>query len=154
MNLNNINENTKPTGLVKVTQTNAAGEIVKEFTVPNLVVTSGRNHIAEKIVAGVGVSVSMSHMAIGTGNANPVAADISLGTEASRVALVGSQVSGNQIIYSAQFGAGQGTGAITEAGIFNSSSIGGGTMLCRVVFSQVNKAAGDSIAITWTVTIS
>jgi hypothetical protein len=152
MNLNNVNENTNATGLVKVVQTNSAGETVREFTVPNLVVTSGRNHIAEKIVAGSGVAVSMSHMAIGTGNATPAASDVALGTEVGRITLAGSQVNTNTITYSATFGAGLGIGAITEAGIFNSST--GGTMLCRVQFSQVNKAAGDSIAITWVVTIS
>lgn len=106
MNLNNVNENTKATGLVKVVQTNAAGEVVKEFTVPNLVVTSGKNHIAEKIVAGSGVSVSMSHMAIGTGNATPTASDVALGTEVGRITLTGSQVNTNTITYTATFGAG------------------------------------------------
>lgn len=151
MNFNNVNESTKATGLVKVVQTNSAGKIVKEFTVPNLVVTSGRAHIAEKIVAGAGAPVSMSHMAIGTGNANPVAVDTTLGTEVARV-VVNASVTGTTIVYNATFGQGQGGGAITEAGIFNSST--GGTMLCRVVFSQVNKAPTDSIAITWTVSIS
>ena len=45
-----------------------------------------------------------------------------------------------------------GTGAVTEAGIFNAGS--GGTMLCRTTFPAVNKASGDSIAITWVVTVS
>ena len=44
------------------------------------------------------------------------------------------------------------TGAITEAGIFN--ALTAGTMLCRTTFPVVNKAAGDSIVITWVVTIS
>lgn len=152
MNSKKVNESTKATGLVKIVQTNAAGETVREFTVPNLVVTSGRNHIAEKIVAGAGVSVSMSHMAIGTGNATPAASDIALGTQTGRVALSGSQVNANTITYTATFQAGLGDGAITEAGIFNSST--GGTMLCRTTFPVVNKASGDSIAITWVVTIS
>ena len=48
--------------------------------------------------------------------------------------------------------AGEGTGALTEAGIFNASS--SGTMLCRTEFSVVNKGASDSMTITWTVTVS
>ena len=44
------------------------------------------------------------------------------------------------------------TGAITEAGLFNASS--SGTMLCRTVFSVVNKGASDAMTITWTVTVS
>jgi hypothetical protein len=54
--------------------------------------------------------------------------------------------------YVASFPAGTGTGAVTEAGIFNASS--GGTMLCRTVFSVVNKGADDAMSITWTITVS
>ena len=44
------------------------------------------------------------------------------------------------------------TGAVTEAGIFNAAS--GGTMLCRTVFSVVNKGADDSLSVTWTITLT
>ena len=50
------------------------------------------------------------------------------------------------------FPAGTGTGAVVEAAILNASS--GGTLLCRTVFSVVNKAAADTLKITWTVTVS
>ena len=60
--------------------------------------------------------------------------------------------SSNTVIYSAGFGLGVGTGAITEAGIFNAAS--SGTMLCRTVFSVINKGILDSMVITWTITIS
>jgi len=152
MNSYKINETPKATGLVTVVHTNSAGETVKQYTVPNLVVTTGKNHIAEKIVAGPGVPVSMTHMAIGTGSATPAAIDTQLGTQQARVPLSGSTVNGSQITYTAQFDPEDGEGAITEAGIFNSNT--GGTMLCRVTFPVVNKGDGDSIAITWQVTIS
>jgi len=48
--------------------------------------------------------------------------------------------------------AGDVTGAITEAGIFNASS--SGTMLCRVVFSALNLTSTDSISVDWTITLS
>ena len=56
------------------------------------------------------------------------------------------------IAYVASFVAGVGTGAVTEAGVFNAASAG--TMLCRTVFSVVNKGAADSMSITWTITVS
>ena len=148
----NIQENLKPTGLVKIVHTNAAGETVKEFEVKNLVVTTGKNYIASKIVATTNAPVSMTHMAIGTGIVNPLAADTTLGTEGGRVSLSASTVSTNTVTYTATFPAGTGTGAVTEAGIFNNST--GGTMLCRTTFPAVNKASGDTIAITWVVTVS
>jgi hypothetical protein len=148
----NIQETLKPTGLVKVVHTNAAGQLIKEFEVPNLVVTTGKNHIAAKIAATTNSPVSMTHMAIGTGTTSAAAGDTTLGTEGGRVSLSGSVVSTNTITYTATFPAGTGTGAVTEAGIFNASS--GGTLLCRTTFPAVNKASGDSIAITWVVTVS
>jgi hypothetical protein len=152
MNLQKVTEELKATGLVKIVQTNAAGELVKEFNVPNLVVTAGKNHIAAKIAATTNSPAAMTHMAIGTGTSTPGASDTALGTQTGRVSLSGSVVSTNTITYTATFPAGTGDGAITEAGVFNASS--GGTMLCRTTFPVVNKASGDTIAITWVVTVS
>jgi hypothetical protein len=148
----NITENIKPTGLVKIVQTNAAGELVREFEVPNLVVTAGKAHIAAKLAATTNSPVAMTHMAIGTGTSSAAASDIILGTEGGRVTLTNTVVSTNTVTYTATFPAGTGTGAVTEAGILNGSS--GGTLLCRTTFPAVNKASGDSIAITWVVTVS
>jgi hypothetical protein len=147
-----ITEQLKATGKVRIVQTNASGETIKEFEVPNLVVTSGKNYIASKIVATTNSPVSMTHMAIGTGTGTPGASDTALGAETGRVSLAGSVVSTNTITYTATFPAGTGTGAITEAAVLNASSTG--TMLCRTTFPVVNKAAGDTIAVTWVVTVS
>ncbi len=140
-------------GMVKVTKTNEFGQITQEFEVPNLVVTSGKIYIAGKMIAtDSNVPVAMSHMGIGTGTASPVAEDTGLGTQTGRVLLSGNLQENNSITYTATFPAGTGTGAITEAGIFNAST--GGTMLCRTVFPVVTKQAGDTIAVTWKVTVS
>ena len=62
-------------------------------------------------------------------------------------------MSTNTIAYVSSFEAGDATGAVVvEAGIFNASS--SGTMLCRVVFSAINKAADDTMSVTWTITLS
>ena len=147
-----ITEQLKATGKVRIVQTNAQGETVKEFEVPNLVVTTGKNYIASKIVATTNSPASMTHMAIGTGTGTPGASDTTLGAETGRVSLSASTVSTNTITYTATFPAGTGTGAITEAAVLNASS--SGTMLCRTTFPVVNKAAGDTIAVTWVVTVS
>ena len=148
----NITENIKPTGLVKIVQTNAAGELVREFEVPNLVTTAGKSHIAAKLAATTNSPVAMTHMAIGTGTTSAAAGDTTLGTEGGRVSLSNTVVSTNTVTYTATFPAGTGTGAVTEAGVLNASS--SGTLLCRTTFPAVNKASGDSIAITWVVTVS
>ena len=119
--------------------------------VPNIVVNNGKDFVASRIKDAT--ATVMSHMAIGTGTTSAVATDTTLETElsGSRTALTSTTVSSNDIIYVATF-AGVGTGAVTEAGIFNASS--GGTMLCRTVFAVVNKAAADAMTVTWTVTVS
>ena len=101
-------------------------EIVQE--VDNLVVTAGKGYVASRM-EGTSANV-MSHMAIGSGTSAAAASDTALGNELART----------------------GTGAVTEAAILNASS--GGTMLCRTVFSVVNKGASDSMTITWVVTAS
>ena len=151
MNLQQLTEKLKATGMVHVTHTKATGEVL-EFDVPNLVVTTGKNYIAAKIVATTNSPVSMTHMAIGTGTGTPAAADTTLGTEIGRVSLSGSTVSTNTVTYTATFPAGTGTGAVTEAGIFNAASAG--TMLARTTFAIINKGANDTLTITWKITFA
>jgi hypothetical protein len=118
----------------------------------NLVVSVGKTNIAARM-AGNTVAV-MSHMAIGTGNTAAVVGDTTLETELARVALTvaGGTPSSNTVTYSASYPAGTGTGALTEAGIFN--AVSSGTMLCRTVFPVINKQAADSIVITWVISIT
>ena len=127
--------------------------LIEEQTVKNLVVTTGLNHIADRLGAS-SPATRMSHMEVGTGTTAPAAGNTALETAiaSSRVSLTSQTVSTNTVEYVGDFPAGTGTGAVTEAGVFNASS--GGTMLCRTTFSVVNKGAADTLKITWTLTVS
>jgi hypothetical protein len=140
-----INDNLKLKGRLKVA---INGETVKE--IDNVVVSDGKGYVASRMKDAT--ATAMSHMAIGTGSTAASSSDSALETEAGRVSLTSTTVSSNEVEYVATFGAGTGTGAITEAGILNASS--SGTLLCRTVFSVVNKGSSDSMTITWTVTVS
>ena len=140
-----LKDGLKLTGKLKIA---INGNTVQE--IPNQVVTDGKEYVASRMKDAT--ATAMSHMAIGTGSTAAAAGDAALGTEAGRVALTSTTVSSNEVAYVATFGAGTGTGAITEAGILNASS--NGTLLCRTVFSVVNKGSADSMTITWTVTVS
>ena len=130
----------------------------------NLVVTVGREWVANRLkdtVTGFTQKVEMSHMAIGTsstdsGTTAAAYARTTLGTELDRNALTtdGGTVSGATIQYACTWAATDGTGAITEAGIFNHATAGSGDMFARTVFAVVNKGAADSMTITWTITVS
>ena len=124
------------------------GEVVKE--VPNLVVTAGKEYVASRIKDTT--KNAMSHMAVGTSSTSPGSGDTTLGSEADRQLLTSTTVTSNTITYVATFDPGEGTGALTEAGIFNAASAG--DMLCRTTFSVINKGAADSMTITWVVTVS
>jgi len=145
-------EKMKATGKVDIIIRDSEGRIKDERHISNLVVDTGLDFIASRM-AGTSEAV-MSHMEVGTDNTAAAAGDASLGAAvaASRTVLTSTTVTDNAVAYVATFGAGVGGGALTEAGIFNDSSAG--TMLCRTVYSVVNKGASDSMTITWTITIS
>lgn len=143
--MSNVNDDLKLKGKLTIALND---EVVQE--VDNLVVTAGKGYVASRIKDAS--ATAMSHMAIGSGTTNPAANDTALETELGRVSLTSTSVSGAVVTYVATFGAGTGTGAVTEAGILNASS--SGTLLCRTEFNVVNKGSSDSMTVTWTVTVS
>ena len=128
------------------------GELKESRETDNLVVDAGESHIADQLSSSPG-GAAMGWMAIGTGATAPAFGNTALGTEIDRNALTSRTDSVNVVTYVGNWAAGDGTNsAITEAGIFNQSSVGG-TMLARATFTAINKGASDTLAITWTLTI-
>ena len=145
-----MNSDLTITGDLDVILYDEKGDIKLQDTYKNMVMTVGKNFIASRIKDAT--STVMSHMGVGTGTTAESVGQTALVTQLIRVALTSTTVTNNQVVYAATFAAGEGTGAITEAGIFNASSAG--TMLSRTVFSVVNKAAGDTLIINWTITVN
>jgi len=145
-----LQDSIKVTGNLKVVLTGPDGQVKDEQEFKNLVVTTGKNFIASRMKDTT--DAAMSHMAIGSGTTSAVVGDTALETELGRVSLTSTTVTSNSVAYVATFPAGTGTGAVTEAGILNASS--SGTLLCRTVFSVINKGAADTLGITWTVTVN
>lgn len=123
------------------------GNIKQLRHVYNTVTTNGKYGIADQILASPSLG-KPTHMAIGTGS--PAAN--ALGTELDRNALTSKTRNNAVITMIADWAAGDGTGAITEAGVFDASS--SGNMWLSTSFSTINKAAGDTLSITWTLTVS
>jgi hypothetical protein len=147
-----FNDSIKMKGKLSIVLTGPDGEVKDQQEIDNLVVTVGKNFIASRMKDAT--ATAMSHMEVGTGTTAAAVGDTALQTAvaSSRVALTSTTVTTNSVAYVATFPAGTGTGALTEAGIFNASS--SGTMLCRTVFSVINKGAADTLGITWTVTVN
>lgn len=138
-------------GEVRLILAGPDGSIKEDRTHKNLVVNNGLAFIASRMKDAT--AAAMTHMAIGSGSTAASATDADLESILGvREALDTTTVTANAIQYVAGFEAGEGTGAVVEAGLFNAST--GGTMLCRTTFPVVNKQADDVLTITWTITIA
>lgn len=122
--------------------------LVKETReIHNTVTAAGKNAIADQLLASPTLG-KPTHIGIGAGTPGANA----LGSELDRNALTSKTRSGAVVTMVGNWAAGDGTGAITEAAIFDSASAG--NTLLTTSFSVVNKAAGDTLEITWTLTVS
>ena len=146
-----FNETLKLSGQLAIVLKDKDGNVKEERTEKNLVVTSGLNYIASRMKDAT--ATAMTHMALGSGTTAAAAGQTDLVTLlGSREALDSTTVTANAVAYVSSFEAGDATGAVTEAGIFNAAT--SGTMLCRVKFDVVNKAADDTMTVTWTITLA
>ena len=120
---------------------------VKHESVHNLVTTAGLAGAADQILAAPTLN-KPTHMAIGTGT--PAAT--LLGAEIDRNALTSKTRSGAVVTMIGDWAAGDGTGAITEAGVFDIVTFNTVNMWMSASFAVVNKLAADTLQITWTLT--
>lgn len=128
---------------------NITGNLVESKTITNLIVSVGKQYIASRMISNS--TAVISHMAIGGGTTSPVSGNTALGSEISRKALSSLTNTTNQIVAVATYG-NDSSGSISEAGIFNASS--SGTMLCRTTFTPFTKTTGQTVIVTWTITIA
>lgn len=143
-------------GSVNIRLIDADGNVKQEHTNHNLIVTVGKTFLATYLTPSGHGANFFDYMALGTGSTSPVSGDTALQTELSgggysrQVGVVTSSSNVWQNVCT--FSPGNGTAAITEAGLFSAATVG--TMFARQVFSVYNKAAGDTLIITWTITLS
>lgn len=142
-------KNIKMTGDLVVCKFDEQLNLVEQIEVNNLVVTTGKEYIAQRIASN-DTSV-MSHMAIGSNNTTASLGNTQLIAQLGITPLDNVDVSGTVVTYSATFAPGVGTGNIVEAGIFNSDT--GGIMLCRTTFPVIVKKATTTISITWNISV-
>jgi len=138
-------------GRAELRDANGKLKELREFD--NVFTDAGDAHVADQMASTPG-EAAMSHMAIGTSAVTLTAGDTVLGGELDRNALTsftqGAGADDNKVVYLGDWAAADGTGAITEAGIFNTGTADTGSMLCAQTFSVINKGASDTLAITLT----
>lgn len=145
-----VEELFKIVGRAHIELRNAAGELVDERHVENLITTVGKGGIVDRLLAAPTIAAP-THMAVGTGATAEVVGNTALQTETARVALTSKSRSGNVLTMVGDYAAGVATAALTEAGVLNAASVG--DLFSRVTFAVINKGATDTLKITWTYTI-
>jgi hypothetical protein len=119
----------------------------------NLIVNVGFDFIADAIGKSASRPSVMGYIALGTGTTAAAATQSALVTEIDRNAATYAHTAGTKTFtFTADFLAGDATGAITEAGVFNAATAG--IMFDRVVFPVVNKGSDDSLTAVFTFTMS
>jgi len=115
--------------------------------------TLGKQHVADKL-ADKG-EADMGWMEIGDGTGQAVGDNtLSSALASGRQALDSGTPShaANVVTYKRTFAATEGTGTVTEAGIFNNATVG--DMMLYDDGINFGKGAADSLALTWTFTVN
>lgn len=141
-----MNDNMGMRGVVRLRLTKPDGTTTT--TVHNTVTTAGKQGAADQILASPSLN-KPTHMAVGTGTPGASA----LGSELDRNALATKTRSGAVVTMTATWAPGDGTGTISEIGIFDASS--SGNMWCSATVSpSLVKAAGDTLDADWDLTFA
>ena len=138
-------------GHFKLTLRDKKGKFKTRREVDNLITNNGFDAICDQISGTLGNA--FNYIAIGIGTNPASASDTTLQTEAARGQAAYEHTNGTKTFtLTYTFDAGVGTGAITESGILDAAS--GGTLLCRQVFTAINKGAGDTLQVVWSFSVS
>lgn len=136
-------------GLARVRLFGPDGELKEERIIHNTVTELMDVQVADKMSAGPDAAIG--YMAVGTGSGQ-TSASTGLATSLDRNALdsttQGAGGDDNDVIYVCTWAAGDGTGAITEAGVMRDDD--NLKLMLYADFLVVNKAAADTLVITWT----
>lgn len=118
---------------------------VKTRKVVNTVTTAGKAGLMDQILAAPSLN-KPTHMGVGTG----APAANALGTEIDRNALTSKTRATNVVTFVGDWAAGDATGSLTEAGVFDAAAAG--NMWVSTTFTAIPKGASDTLNITWTLT--
>lgn len=138
-------------GRVHIVLTDAQGNVKQENESDNLIVTVGKAFVASALITIP--SIRFLYMAVGTSATSPALGQTALiGSELARVATTNSNPTSVTTQFVGSFGAGIGTGTIEESGLFSAASTG--SMFSRYLTGTFAKGSTDTLAITWTITVS
>jgi len=131
----------------------STGEILDSEETCNTIVNNGLERLA-KLINGV-ESTYHRALAIGTGTTGVTNSDTSLETEYTRALATLSYEADYKAKFVKTFSFGSGVSEdITEAGIFDSATASGSTMLARTTFSAKSISSDIDLIVTATITVA
>ncbi len=142
-------------GIIVATKENIYTGEKTVSTYHNLVVTAGKNMIAQRL-AQVGNDGDITYLAVGTGSTTPAVGDTTLDTELDRNALATISASGNIVNITGFFGASEANGTLVELGLFGEAATGAsgsGTMFNHAVINET-KTSSETLTFDITITVS
>ena len=133
----------------------AQGFLKDRREVHNTVTTLAHKMAADQLLAAPSL-VTPGWMEVGTGSGGTSASSTLVTHIAGSRTVLDSKTRGANAIITmvCTFAAGVGTGAITEAGTFNVVTQNTTDLITYADFSVINKAAADSLVVTWTLTFA
>jgi len=149
----NKSDSLKVCGHFEVKLFDSEGNLKEERKTPNVMTNTGRDLLMQVAFDTAAGSNQFNYIAIGSGTSSASASDTTLGSEAARAQATYSHTDGQHAFQLQHtFGAGTGTGSISESGIFNASS--SGQIFARQTFGTIVKGSSDSLQVTWTGSIT
>lgn len=147
-------------GCVRLDVIKANGERIKYGVAGrHLITTAGKGFIRDAWTNGVELE-NMKYHALGTSSTSPAVGDTTLGTElTTQYSSDNTRATGSTTTNGANVFRSVGTVTVdasvaaVEWGLFSQASNAGGVLFDRQTFSVINLASGDSIAITYDLTI-
>jgi len=132
----NFNEEFLPSFNMTLELFDEKGNLKETRKIHNTVTTAGKNGVADQLLASPTLA-KPGWMEVGTGTGGTT--------------LLNAYIAGSRVALTSKLRTG--TGAITEAGIFDVVTANTVNLWCYASFTVINKAAGDSLKITWTLTV-
>lgn len=136
-------------GHVQVEVFDADGALKDSREQDNLILTVGRNMIADRLLASPTLAVP-THMGVGTSGTAAAVGDTTI-TGDVRVALTSKTRSTNVVTFVGDWAAGAATATLQEVGLWDAASTG--NLVGRATFTSIAKGAADTLKVTWTWTI-
>ncbi len=149
----------KVIGNVQLALYDSQGKLKDYREYHNLVVSAGKAGVASRI-NGADAEAAFTYIAIGIGTTSPAAGNTTLESEittlggergAATCTRVTVTVTNDtaQLVLTYNF---TGSFAVTESGVLNAASAG--TLLARRVFAAINVVSGDSLQVSWRLSVS